>query len=185
MLRPVDLKTEIKQHLMIWKTDSFFKKIDKSIQTSIKGLIDLIEIVESNPQAVVDNDKKTPVEIKMAQSFIGLFQKAYKELIGQDCQEVFNGIAIKIYAHQMKRIMESYGTVEDYVDWLFHDFFLDKKNQHLLPPRANFCMSQAMIDRFLFVKKDELMAKKKSNQETEQRMEFVNILRELYNLFKS
>lgn len=184
MLRVIELPVEIKQHLLVWRSDPYFKKMDKSIQNYVKDFIDLLDIVEKNPE-VVEIKEKGNNEIKGAQRFIGLFQGAYEKLIGTKCTENFNGITIRIYGTQIKKILEAYGTVDEYIEWLFNDFFMDKRNQNLLPPNANFCMSSNMVDKFLYVKKDVFLSRRKDNIEMEKREKFVKILKELYNIFNS
>lgn len=184
MLRAIDLPVEIKQHLIVWKSDPYFKKMDKSIQNSLKDLIDLFEIVENNPQIIESKDRSTN-EVKGAQRFIGLFKNEYEKLTRMECKEIFNGITIRIYATQIKKIFDAYGTVDEYVEWLFSEFFLDKRNSNLLPPNANFCMSANMVDKFLYIKRDMFLSRRKDNVELEKKTEIIKILKELYSIFNS
>lgn len=183
MLRAIELPVEIKQHLLVWKSDPFFKKMDKGIQNSIKDLFDLINIVDQNPQ-VIDRKEKMTAEMTGAKRFIGLFQSEYEKLIERNCTETFNGASMKIYSVQVKKILDSCGTVDEYVEWLFNEFFSDKSNQKYLPPSANFCMSGNMIDKFLFIKKDVFSTRKKDRTELDKKIAFINIIKELYSLFK-
>lgn len=182
MLRVIELPLEIKQHLLVWQSDPYFKKMDKSIQNYVKNFIDILQIAEDNP--TIEKEKNASLEIKGAQKFIGLFQKAYLELIGRETTEKFNGVTIKIFSTQVKKLIEAGATVEDYVNWLFKEFFLEPANQRCLPPNVNFCMSCNMIEKFLFVKKDELLMRKKSNDESEKRVEFIKVVKKLYDIFK-
>lgn len=184
MLRVIELPVEIKQHLLVWRSDPYFKKMDKSIQNAIKDLIDLMDIVEKNPQIIETKDKATN-EMKGAQRFIGLFTREYEKLTGSEFKEVFNGISMKIYSMQIKKILDAYGSVDEYVEWLFNEFFMDKSNHKLLPPNVNFCMSANMIDKFLYIKRDIFLSRRKDGIETEKRTAVVGVLKELYSIFNS
>lgn len=183
MLRVIELPVEIKQHLLVWQSDPYFKKMDKAIQNYVKDFIDLLQMQEDNPTLI--QEKATPPEIKAAQVFIGLFQKEYLKLVGRETTETFNGVSVRVFSIQFKKILDAGATVEDYVNWLFNEFFMEASNKRLLPPASNLCMSANIVEKFLYIKKDELLSRKKNNAEAERKIAFLNIIKSAYEIMKS
>lgn len=180
--RPITLDGEIKMHCLMWKNDYQFKNLNKFVQESILATLDALSIagsLKSQELILSPSDDKKTIETR---KFISIYKQKYLELTDFTCEEKFTGATFVIIGNVIQKFLENMSGAEEYLNWLFDDYFREPGNKNLLPPNLKLVLSNFVINKYLFIMKDTLLVRKRDTSNSRQRLALMKIAVEILEL---
>ncbi len=163
--RYIELIDEIKNHVFQWSTDNDWKKLPPSLNTALTTVMNELKIYDSLKLAGCSDDRIESTEKKEKISFIALFKQKYLEYTNFDYHEKITPATQAIVSIGLKRLKREGADYIDFINWFFDDFASQERNKQYMPPRLQFIVSTFILDKYLFLMKEDLKMKKKDIDE--------------------
>jgi len=181
--RVITLEEEIKLHVLLWKNDHQFKHLNKFVKDSIEKILEAIETADSIKKAeTVAFDTSKDIKNTNSNKFIAIFKSKYMELTDYECEEKVTEVKYIIIRKAVEKIMFEESNVTEYLNWVFDDFLRRPENQTFNPPSVGTVVSNFVLNKYLFEKKEDLRVRKKDAEENEKKLALVKIASEVYEL---
>lgn len=160
--RPIPLIDEIRMHTLLWLSDNEFKKLNPNINQALVTLHNELKIhdalVSVGAGELKDNENPLSKEKRI---FIAIFKQKYVENIDLTYDKTLNPATNGILSRTIERLLSEGTNSQEFLEWLWEDFFKMERNKKYLPPDIAFVCNSWIVDKFLFLKKDSLRVRKK------------------------
>ena len=160
--RPISLIDEIRMHVLMWLADDDFKKINPNINQALTTLHNELKIhdalVSVGAGELKDNEQPLTKEKRI---FIAIFKQKYLENIDLVYDKQLTPPVNAILTRTIEKLLSEGTNSQEFLEWLWGEFFTMERNKKYLPPDIAFVCSSWIVDKFLFLKKDSLRVRKK------------------------
>lgn len=158
--RYMPLLDEIRMHVYQWATDPDWKKIPPAINIEMTRLMNAIRIAETMKSLGISDEGSDDKKRKKF-DFIAIFKRRHLETIDMRFSEPITPVNQVNIDRTIENIENEGGSYEDFLEWFFCDFCSLEANKRFMPPQINFACSKTIVNKYLYVMKDELRLKKK------------------------
>lgn len=162
MGRAISLIDEIKMHILMWIQDDEYKKISPQLKQAITMAHNELKIRDMMIKSGVGELKpdQTPIS-KERRIFIAIFKQKYLQFIDLKYEKQLTPASNKVLTSTLERLLSQGSNSQQYLQWLWNDFFTIQKNKKYLPCDILFSCNSWIVDKFLYQKKDSLRVRKK------------------------
>ena len=133
---------------------------DKNTSHQITLLIEAIDRKIFNSKTNCNISPENSSTNKLQRFWVTKFRECFFKLTKTECLQKTDGKNFRQIEFAIEKLKERDITVEEYLDWVFNEFFQDSKNDNFMPPQLGFTYSNFLLEKF-FVLKQELIEKKK------------------------
>lgn len=160
--RPISLIDQIKMHIQLWMNDNQFTKLNKNLSQSLKMVFNEIKLRDAmiSTGAGQLKENQTPIA-KQRKIFVASFKQRYLQNIDFKYEKPLTPVTNAILTKTIQRLLLQGSNSQQFLEWLWVDFFTLQKNKKYLPADINFVCNSWIIDKFLYVKKESLKIRKK------------------------
>lgn len=182
-VRYISLFDEIKYHVFNWVTEEDWKKLPVTMRTSMETLINEIKAQEIAQKVGINAEEENTTK-KDRIYFFELFKRKYLEFTDMNYMENLSPLDKVNIERVIGKLKEEGANYMDFIEWYFDDFCSLESNKEYMPPRVSgMCMSW-IINKYLFIKKDELRIRSNSKKMEELRAVLLKIAMPLVDSHK-
>lgn len=162
MGRVISLSDEIKMHLTLWIADEEFDKLSLDLKNALIASNNSLRI----KQALIkcgdgeDNNEQKGI-VRQKKEFIAIFKQKYIQNIDMSYDKPMNIVTNSLLIKTIERLLSQGSNSQEYLDWVWDDFFSLQRNKKYLPADIAFVCSSWIVDKFLYEKKDSLRIRKR------------------------
>lgn len=160
--RIVSLVDEIRMHLKIWLYDNDFRKLRPELSQALTMAFNQIKVHDAILNTGVGElkENQTPLS-KERKIFIAIFKQRYLQNIDLKYDKPLNVTTNAILTKTLQKLLTEGTNSQEFLEWLWTDFFVLEKNKKYLPCDIAFVCNSWIVDKFLYLKKDSLRIRKK------------------------
>jgi len=163
--RPYPLLDEIKMHVFLWASDNEWKKLPPAIKEAVTITMNEIKVSEALKSYGIEDERVTPENLPSSEKrkFIAIFKQKYLEYSDLVYNGTIDSATLFIVGNLVQRLVAEGASSIEYLNWFFDEFMREEYNKKkYAPPSIKIATSSFVVDKYLFLNKDNLRVRKQS-----------------------
>lgn len=127
---------------------------------------------------------ETPIS-KEKRTFIAIFKQKYLQFIDLKYEKQFSPVTNKVLTTTIERLLGQGSNSQQFLEWLWGDFFTLQKNKKYLPCDIVFSCSGWIVDKFLYEHKDKLRMRKQNLVDSGVKNQVMTLAMDFYQKYQT